>query len=220
MKTKRHTYRNAAHVQRDHVQHALVSVHAYDSPRGHRIYALVHYARVRLILVDIVTKKLPQPFVAVAYDMQFILSHYTLAFCTVVAYPVLDRPIVVINVHGGPFDGSIHAATDFAFIHHSLTSPVSWLARDRSFLAGLTVDGVISWPTTEAVTIPRRAASHSGVPCTRSSNILRLISFSKSCGLWWRQCLLRSLSSSLVLLEWGAADIDFAQHIGLRSFNF
>ena len=65
LKTKRHTYRNAAHVQRDHVQHALVSVHAYDSPRGHRIYALVHYARVRLILVDIVTKKLLRIMISV-----------------------------------------------------------------------------------------------------------------------------------------------------------
>lgn len=76
LKTKRHTYRNA---MSNGITFNMRSsrVHAYDSPRGHRIYALVHYARVRLILVDIVTKKLPQPFVAVAYDMQFILSHYT-----------------------------------------------------------------------------------------------------------------------------------------------
>ena len=123
LKTKRHTYRKACHVQWSYPKRVPIVCYSQYGPRHSCIFGLVHYARVRLILVDIVTKKLPQPFVAVAYDTQFIVIHYTLAFCTVAAYPVLDRPTVVINVHGGPFDGSIHAATDFTFIHHSLTSP-------------------------------------------------------------------------------------------------
>src|SRR5690606_22688469 len=46
--------------------------------------------------------------------------------------------------------------------------------RDTGLFAGLRVDGVTSCPTTDAVTIPRRAACHSSDPWTRSCRTVRV----------------------------------------------